>query len=309
MDSDARASLMDRGPRRHLRTWAAGFDRRADRGRPNPWRCRRVRRVGDVRPDRGRPPTASGSTDDEFDSATVSEAVDRSIDDAITHLRAFNEAQMERVDRLEHRIRTRPHRRREDHSDLVRRSVHAVGEGQLSERRLPARRPGGRRRRSRSRPSWFRPCPAVPGEVDPAVLVVCRKLGLRSVFRVNGPAGIAALGFGTESIPKVRKIVGPGSPAVTIAQVEMQRHGTATMMLLGPTESLVIADDSADPDAARRRPPHRSRARHRLVGGAAHPVVDARRCRRCGGRPPTAPCSPRSAPRPPVHHSDRTEAV
>jgi histidinol dehydrogenase len=67
------------------------------------------------------------------------------------------------------------------------------------------------------------------------------------VFRVNGPAGIAALGFGTDTIPKVRKTVGPGSPAVTIAQVEMQRHGVATMMLLGPTESLVIADDSADP--------------------------------------------------------------
>jgi histidinol dehydrogenase len=64
---------------------------------------------------------------------------------------------------------------------------------------------------------------------------------------VNGPAGVAALGFGTESIPAVRKIVGPGSPAVTLAQVEMQRHGVTTMMLLGPTESLVIADDSADP--------------------------------------------------------------
>ena len=79
------------------------------------------------------------------------------------------------------------------------------------------------------------------------MLVVCRKLGIHDVFRVNGPAGIAALGFGTDTIPKVRKIVGPGSPAVTIAQVEMQRHGVATMMLLGPTESLVIADDSADP--------------------------------------------------------------
>ncbi len=90
------------------------------------------------------------------------------------------------------------------------------------------------------------PVPGGSGEVDPAVLVVCRKLGIRDVFRVNGPAGIAALGFGTETIPKVRKIVGPGSPAVTIAQVEMQRHGVVTMMLLGPTESLVIADDTAD---------------------------------------------------------------
>lgn len=90
------------------------------------------------------------------------------------------------------------------------------------------------------------PVPGGSGEVDPAVLVVCRMLGITEVFRVNGPAGIAALGFGTETIPKVRKVVGPGSPAVTIAQVEMQRHGLATMMLLGPTESLVIADDTAD---------------------------------------------------------------
>ena len=79
------------------------------------------------------------------------------------------------------------------------------------------------------------------------MLVVCRKLGIADVFRVNGPAGIAALGFGTETIPSVRKVVGPGSPAVACAQVELQRYGVATMMLLGPTESLVIADGSADP--------------------------------------------------------------
>src|SRR5690606_36899246 len=95
------------------------------------------------------------------------------------------------------------------------------------------------------------PVPGGNGEVDPAVLTVCRKLGITAadghgVFRVNGPEGIAALGFGTESIPKVRKVIGPGSPAVTLAQVEMQRHGVATVMLLGPTESIVIADRSAD---------------------------------------------------------------
>ena len=91
------------------------------------------------------------------------------------------------------------------------------------------------------------PQPGSGGEVDPAILVVCRMLGISRVYRANGPAGIAALGFGTATISPVRKIVGPGSPAVTCAQVEMQRHGVATMMLLGPTESLVIADDSADP--------------------------------------------------------------
>jgi len=91
------------------------------------------------------------------------------------------------------------------------------------------------------------PVPGSAGDVDPAVLVVARELGLTEVFRANGPAGIAALAFGTESVPKVRKILGPGSPAVTCAQVEVQRYGTATTMLLGPSESLIIADDTADP--------------------------------------------------------------
>lgn len=91
--------------------------------------------------------------------------------------------------------------------------------------------------------------PPVPGssEVDPATLAVAVELGLASVFRANGPAAIAALAFGTESIPKVAKVVGPGSPAVTAAQVLAQRYGTATTMLCGPSESLLIADDSADP--------------------------------------------------------------
>jgi histidinol dehydrogenase len=91
------------------------------------------------------------------------------------------------------------------------------------------------------------PVPGSNGDVDPAVLVVASELGLRDVFRSNGPAGVAALAFGTETFPKVRKVVGPGSPAVTLAQVEAQRYGTVTVMLLGPSESLVVADDSADP--------------------------------------------------------------
>lgn len=90
------------------------------------------------------------------------------------------------------------------------------------------------------------PLPNGSGEVDPGVLVVCRMLGINEVYRSNGPAGIAALGFGTHSISAVRKIVGPGSPAVTAAQVEMQRHGVSTMMVLGPTESMLVVDDSTD---------------------------------------------------------------
>jgi histidinol dehydrogenase len=90
------------------------------------------------------------------------------------------------------------------------------------------------------------PLPDGAGRVDPAVLVVCRLLGINEVYRANGPAGLAALGFGTATINPVRKIVGPGSPAVTAAQVELQRHGVATMMVLGPTESMMVADESTD---------------------------------------------------------------
>ena len=91
------------------------------------------------------------------------------------------------------------------------------------------------------------PKPGANGAVDPVVLMVARALGLRDVYRVNGPAGVAALAFGTETIPRVMKVMGPGSLPVTVAQMEVQRHGTSTQMALGPTESLVIADESADP--------------------------------------------------------------
>ena len=93
--------------------------------------------------------------------------------------------------------------------------------------------------------------PPVPGDpaapVDAATLAVASHLGLVDVFRVNGPAGVAAVAFGTESIPKALKVIGPGSPAVVCAQIEVQRYGCSTMMLLGPSEALILADGSADP--------------------------------------------------------------
>ena len=91
------------------------------------------------------------------------------------------------------------------------------------------------------------PIPGGSGVVDPATLAVAHELGITEVYRANGPAGIAALTFGTATIPRVRKIVGPGSPAVTAAQVLAQRFGVATQMLCGPSESLIIADETADP--------------------------------------------------------------
>ena len=91
------------------------------------------------------------------------------------------------------------------------------------------------------------PKPGANGAVDSVVLAVADELGLAHLYRVNGPAGIAALAFGTESIPRVVKVMGPGSWPVTVAQLEVQRYGTATQMALGPTESVVLADESADP--------------------------------------------------------------
>lgn len=90
------------------------------------------------------------------------------------------------------------------------------------------------------------PVPGGDGEVDPAVLCIARELGITNVYRANGPAGVAALAFGTETFPQVRKIVGPGSPPVQAAQIQCQQFGCHTQMLCGPSESLILADDSAD---------------------------------------------------------------
>ena len=192
-------------------------------------------------------PTGFASPTTSSTQAVVDPTVDAAIDDAIAHLRAFNEQQLARTTDWSFESEPGLTVGEKITPIVVGRPVHAVRQGELPERHLPTGRAGDRRRRAAAG-ARRAAGPGSGGEVDPAVLVVCRKLGLRDVFRVNGPAGIAALGFGTESIPKVRKVVGPGSPAVTIAQVEMQRHGVTTMMLLGPTESVVIADDTADPE-------------------------------------------------------------
>jgi len=190
-------------------------------------------------------PDALRLSDDEYESATVSQEVASAIDDAITHLRIFNERQLEHSSSWS--FESEPGLTIGEKITPITSAGLFTPSGKASypsvtyQLAVPAIVAGV--------PEIAVVVPPVPGgqgEVDPAVVHVCRTLGIRNIFRVNGPAGIAALGFGTESIPRVRKIVGPGSPAVTIAQVEMQRHGVSTMMLLGPTESLVIADDSAD---------------------------------------------------------------
>jgi histidinol dehydrogenase len=186
------------------------------------------------------------ATPDEIESARVAPEVDAAIDDAIAHLRAFNEQLMARAH--DWSFQSEPGLTVGEKVTPISSAGLFVPSGKASypsvayQLGVPAVVAGV--------PELALVVPPLPdgsGRIDPAVLVVCRKLGIANVFRVNGPAGVAALGFGTASIPQVRKIVGPGSPPVACAQVEMQRYGVATMMILGPTESLVIADHTANP--------------------------------------------------------------
>ncbi|MEM6809025.1 MAG: histidinol dehydrogenase [Pseudomonadota bacterium] len=92
--------------------------------------------------------------------------------------------------------------------------------------------------------------PAVDGEVHPAILFAARKAGVTDVFRIGGAQAIAAMAYGTDSVPKVHKVFGPGNAWVTEAksQVSADPAGAAQDMPAGPSEVLVIADAAANPD-------------------------------------------------------------
>lgn len=84
------------------------------------------------------------------------------------------------------------------------------------------------------------------GEIDPLTLVASDICGANEIYKVGGAQAIAALSFGTKSIPKVDKIVGPGGAFVTMAKSMVSNH-TAIDMLAGPTELGIIADISSNP--------------------------------------------------------------
>jgi histidinol dehydrogenase len=92
--------------------------------------------------------------------------------------------------------------------------------------------------------------PVSQGSPDAGVLVAAELCGIETVFKVGGAQAIAAMAYGTESIPKVDKIFGPGSARVTAAKqlVASDPAGAALDLPAGPSEVLVIADDSALPD-------------------------------------------------------------
>ncbi len=89
--------------------------------------------------------------------------------------------------------------------------------------------------------------PGRDGRVNPLILCAASLAGVTDIYAVGGAQAIAAMAYGTESIPSVYKIFGPGNSYVTRAKELVQLEGTAIDMPAGPSELLVIADESANP--------------------------------------------------------------
>lgn len=88
--------------------------------------------------------------------------------------------------------------------------------------------------------------PGKDGKVDPVTLTAAHLAGVTEVYRVGGAQAVAALAFGTESIPRVNKIVGPGNIFVALAKKAVYGH-VSIDSIAGPSEILVLADESANP--------------------------------------------------------------
>jgi histidinol dehydrogenase len=93
--------------------------------------------------------------------------------------------------------------------------------------------------------------PGPDGAADPAVLVAAEECGIRDVFKLGGAQAVGAMAYGTETVPKVDKIFGPGNAWFTAAKAEVAAdpNGAALDLPAGPSEVLVIADAAADPRA------------------------------------------------------------
>jgi histidinol dehydrogenase len=89
--------------------------------------------------------------------------------------------------------------------------------------------------------------PDKSGKINPAILFAAQLTGIKKIYKVGGAQAIAAMAFGTESIPSVSKIFGPGNQYVTKAKQLISQEGIAIDMPAGPSEVLVIADKEANP--------------------------------------------------------------
>lgn len=90
--------------------------------------------------------------------------------------------------------------------------------------------------------------PSKDGTINPAILFAANICGITKIYKVGGVQAIAAMAYGTETIPKVFKILGPGNQYVTQAKQLVQQQAVAIDMPAGPSEVLVIADETAVPE-------------------------------------------------------------
>lgn len=89
--------------------------------------------------------------------------------------------------------------------------------------------------------------PQKDGSIAPEILYTAQLLGINKIIKAGGAQAIAAMCFGTETIPAVNKIFGPGNQYVTEAKMQVQQYGVAIDMPAGPSEVLVIADQTCNP--------------------------------------------------------------
>lgn len=85
------------------------------------------------------------------------------------------------------------------------------------------------------------------GKVNPAILMAAKVAGVNKIFKAGGVQAIGAMAYGTESVPKVSKIFGPGNQFVMAAKQQVSLHEVAIDMPAGPSEVAVVADDTANP--------------------------------------------------------------
>ncbi|MCS5710405.1 histidinol dehydrogenase [Candidatus Berkiella aquae] len=91
--------------------------------------------------------------------------------------------------------------------------------------------------------------PRPDGSIEPSILVAATECGIQTIYKIGGAQAIAAMSYGTQTIPAVDKIFGPGNQWVTKAkQLCAQNAGISIDMPAGPSELLIIADDTANPD-------------------------------------------------------------
>jgi histidinol dehydrogenase len=86
------------------------------------------------------------------------------------------------------------------------------------------------------------------GKISPLILYSAHIIGINEIFKIGGAQAIAAMAYGTESVPNVYKIFGPGNQYVTKAKELVQQDGIAIDMPAGPSEVLIIADKTANPE-------------------------------------------------------------